>query len=102
MKYDYKGTEYNQKEIAKLVGKSDAWVSKNVIRCKSIEELINKAKFSNVARYPKKILYKGKCYTLKELAEYSNMKYHTLAYRLYNGWSVDDAVETPLKINTGK
>lgn len=46
------------------------------------------------------ITYKGKKYTLTELAEYAGLKKTTLRERLNNGWSVDDAVEKPVRKRT--
>ena len=46
------------------------------------------------------ITYKGEKYTLIELAEYAGLKKTTLRERLNNGWSVDDAVEKPVRKRT--
>ncbi len=40
--------------------------------------------------------YKGKKYTMKELAEYANINYGTFQARLKLGWSVERAVEEPV------
>lgn len=46
----------------------------------------------------KKYNYKGKNYTMKELSKISGIKYDTIQYRICHlNWSVEKAVETPLK-----
>lgn len=44
--------------------------------------------------------YKGEKYTLIQLAKKIGMKRSTLGNRLLNGWSVEDAVERPLRKST--
>lgn len=41
--------------------------------------------------------YQGKRYTMAELARKSGLKLGTLWARLHNGWSVEEAVERPLR-----
>ena len=43
------------------------------------------------------IEYKGKTYTLTQLAEYAGIKKTTMRERLNNGWSVEEAVERPVR-----
>lgn len=46
------------------------------------------------------IEYMGKRYTLTQLAEYAGLNKTTLKERLNNGWSVEDAVEKPVRKRT--
>lgn len=41
--------------------------------------------------------YKGEEKTMAEWAEKMNIPYGTLKYRIYNGWSIEKALETPVK-----
>jgi hypothetical protein len=41
--------------------------------------------------------YRGKMYTKKQLSEIGNMSYETFNSRLGYGWSVEKAVETPIR-----
>lgn len=40
--------------------------------------------------------YNGKLYTIKELANISNIKPDTIYYRIKNGWDIEDAINTPV------
>ncbi len=42
--------------------------------------------------------YKDKQYTISEIAKMSNLKRHTVCWRLANGWSVEDTMSTPTRI----
>lgn len=44
----------------------------------------------------RKYNYQGKQLTVKELAKLSGIGYDTMLNRFRQGWSVDDAVKTPL------
>lgn len=51
----------------------------------------------------RKYTYKGKQLTVKELVKLSdNIGYDTMLNRLRQGWSVDDAIKTPLHSRPGK
>lgn len=54
----------------------------------------------NNKRSNRVIMYHGKEYTLTQLAEYAGLKKTTLKERLNNGWSVEDAVERPVRKRT--
>ena len=54
----------------------------------------------NNKRSNRVIMYHGKEYTLNQLAEYAGLKKTTLKERLNNGWSVEDAVERPVRKRT--
>lgn len=43
----------------------------------------------------KKYSYKGEMYSFKELLEFSKVSSDTLRSRLYFGWDLEEAVETP-------
>lgn len=43
------------------------------------------------------IIYENKEYTLSQASEKFSISYHTLKRRIYNGWSVKKAIETPVK-----
>lgn len=49
---------------------------------------------------PKRVKYKGKEYTIAELARLNGMSRRTLSGRLRNGWSIEAAVETPVRNRT--
>ena len=44
--------------------------------------------------------YGGKVYTIAQLADEAGIKYSTLKERIKAGWSVDDAVNTPVRLRT--
>ena len=44
--------------------------------------------------------YKGQRYILKDLARLKGMGWTTLKYRLEKGWSVEDAVDKPIRLRT--
>lgn len=44
--------------------------------------------------------YGGKVYTISQLADETGIKYTTLKERIKAGWSVDDAVNTPVRLRT--
>jgi hypothetical protein len=50
-----------------------------------------------VLRPRKAILYKGKTWTIAELARHTGIKYITLSMRLRKGWPVEKAIEAPLR-----
>lgn len=50
----------------------------------------------------KKIEYKGRKYSPRELSELKNIKYSTLINRLYKGMTVEEAIETPLYAKRNK
>ena len=52
---------------------------------------------ANNTRSNRYINYKGKKYSLSEGARLANMDYRIFCNRLYNGWSVEKAVESPWK-----
>ena len=54
----------------------------------------------NNKRSNRVIMYHGKEYTLTQLAEYAGLKKTTLKERLNNGWSIEDAVERPVRKRT--
>jgi len=45
---------------------------------------------------PKKYKYNGAFLTLKELSDLSEISLGTIKSRLYDGWTVDDAIHAPL------
>lgn len=53
---------------------------------------VSKMEQSNNTRQVKNIVYKGKEYTITELARMYNINRGSLANRLKNGWSVNDAL----------
>lgn len=54
----------------------------------------------NNTRKNRIVEYMGKRYTLTQLAEEVGIKKTTLKERLNNGWSVDDAVNRPVRLRT--
>lgn len=54
----------------------------------------------NNKRSNRVVAYRGKKYTLTELAEKSGLKKTTLKERLNMGWSVEDAVNRPVRLRT--
>lgn len=46
------------------------------------------------------VIYHGKKYTLTQLAEKTGIKKTTLKERLNNGWSIEDAVNRPVRLRT--
>lgn len=40
--------------------------------------------------------YKGKKYTISQLAEEKNIKYDILLYRINKGWDLEDAINLPV------
>lgn len=55
---------------------------------------------ANNKRTNRIVTYKGQKYTLTELAEKSGINKTTLKERLNLGWSVEDAVERPVRLRT--
>lgn len=43
------------------------------------------------------IWYKGEKYTMKQLSDKYNIKYHVLAYRVYAGWDLERAITQPVR-----
>lgn len=41
------------------------------------------------------VVYKGKSFTIAELAELANLEYMTVLSRIQRGWSIEDTVERP-------
>ena len=54
----------------------------------------------NNKRNNRRITYQGETYTLTQLAEKIGMNKTTLKERLNMGWSVEDAVERPVRLRT--
>ena len=52
---------------------------------------------SNNRRTNRFITYRGETKTMKQWAETIGMPYDTFKRRLYYGWSVDEAIETPVR-----
>ena len=50
----------------------------------------------------RKYHYKNKDYTVKELVALSGIGYDTILNRLRHGWSVEDAIKTPLHSRPNK
>lgn len=50
----------------------------------------------------KRIEYKGRKYSPRELSELKNIKYSTLINRLYKGMTVEEAIETPIYAKRNK
>lgn len=44
------------------------------------------------------VTYKGVTYTITQLSELFGMQKSTLRFRIVHGWSVEDAVERPVKV----
>ena len=51
----------------------------------------------NNRRSNRLLTYKGETKTVSQWAEQLNMKWHTLGVRLHRGWTVEEAIETPVK-----
>lgn len=54
----------------------------------------------NNRRNNRNVVYHGNTYTLTQLAEKTGIKKTTLKERLNMGWSVDDAVNRPIRLRT--
>lgn len=88
--YEYKGKQITPKEISCLTGRSLNWVYVNLGKYKSIEEMIEVGKRRKMNTV---YTYNGVKGTLRKLMKYSKVNYHTLAYRLYQGWDIKRALE---------
>lgn len=87
----YKGKERSIARISQLSGKTKQYIYSLIDKytAKEIEQFLDGYK------KPGKFEYKGKRYTLKELATVANVNYSTLSTRIYKGWDINDAVEIP-------
>lgn len=56
----------------------------------------------NNRRNTARVKYGGKTYLLTELASMNGVTYNALSARLKNGWTVEQAVSTPVRFKTGK
>jgi hypothetical protein len=61
------------------------------------EQANNRRKRSCHSRTPYNLVtYNGESKTIPEWAALAGLKYETLYYRLKHGWSIEDAISTPL------
>ena len=51
----------------------------------------------NNTRFNHRLTYNGETHTLKEWSEKIGMNYGTLKERIYNGWSIEKAINEPVK-----
>lgn len=91
--YTYNGKQYTLKQLADLANCSEAAIKGRIKKSGySIEEAIDKDFLINHSK-AKLYEYKGKQYTIKELAELSGHSIIALRHRLDKGLSVKEAVE---------
>lgn len=98
--YEYNGNFYNTYELSKMSsveGLTPFDIANRVHKHGwTVEKAITQPKKSHNAKF----LYNGKYYTSNELVKLSpvkNIKRNTITDRIRSGWSVEDAVNTPLQ-----
>ena len=65
-----------------------------------VNELLNNVKnmsFEDAIISTKLTLYKGELKTIKEWSNILNMPYQTIIDRRFEGWSIERALETPIR-----
>lgn len=91
MLFKFRGKNYSSyKEFAKDYDLCYATVLRKIKTGATLEDLVNKKRKEKTAYE-----YNGKIYTLTELGKISKVGYRALANRIYLGWDVKKAVETP-------
>lgn len=100
--YEYNGKMYNTYELSQISsveGITPFDIANRVHKHHwSVEKAITQPKKGHNVKY----LYDGQYYTSTELADISpvkNIKRNNITDRIRNGWSVEDAVNTPLNNN---
>lgn len=97
--YEYEGNIYNSYELVQMSSVEGITISDITCRINhhgwSVEEAITKSKKGHNVIYE----YNGKQYTSSELANLSpyNLAAHNITDRLRNGWSIENAINTPLR-----
>ena len=85
-----------QKEIASVTG--TALGKSNITHGRYATE--NSAEYEkqlNDIRNKHTVTYKNKQYSISELAKEYKISYHVLLWKVNNNWSVEDAIETPIR-----
>jgi hypothetical protein len=102
--YLYQGKQMSLSEIGRLNNVEGYLLRYHINRGMNLDEALNYLLHGNIDNqaftHSKHNLYtyQGKQYTLKGLSKFTNIKRNILSDRLYSGMSVEDAVNTPVRI----
>ena len=98
IKYEYKGKMYYIDELAKMSEVSHWTIRMRLEKGWTVKEAVETPTRANINQRYGCYSYKGKEYSLKELSKISGLTRKQLYKRIWEcGWTIEEAVETPLK-----
>ena len=91
------GEVHNMAEWGRITGFGKEAIRSRLKLGWSVEDTLTKPVNKNMGQSRKEALsYKGVTGTLKEICKAVGANYHTVQTRMYRGWSLEQAIETPI------
>lgn len=91
------GEVHNMAEWGRITGFGKEAIRSRLRLGWSVEDALTKPVNKNMGPVRKEALsYKGTTGTLKEICKAVGANYHTVQTRMYRGWSLEQAIETPI------